>query len=296
MRHVGKENEIQKFYQNPHSAANEALEWVEWAPPALPAPKKKKFEGAAIQVYQKLVENPAAGSDTHYASEIRLQSPMIREALAQDFEKQGLMYTAGVANSVHPHEALFFCREKIAEVAKNADDAITRSHCKLLCDVIEQHLSSLLDANDEYEKEQLIAYDKLWTLFPKESIFGLSLLGTFAGVRVELTKYEDTRLAIKGHGVRFDGTTYKLQEVVETVWPYTGKKKLSELLPYGLVDLSKHPELRERLRLRGIELLDYQTPRFLQFVPRLVPTAHSTYLQNVSCWVRKYFLLRAVPC
>jgi hypothetical protein len=242
------------------------------------------------------MDNPAAGSDTHYASEIRLQSPMIRGALAQEFEKQGLTYTAGVANSFYPHEALFFCREKIAEVAKNADDAVTRSHCKLLCDVIEQHLSTLLDANDDYEKEQLIAYDKLWILFPRESIFGASFMGTFVGLRSESATYEATRLAIKAHGVRFDGTTYKLQEVVETVYPYAGKRKLSELLPYGLVDMSKHPELRERLRLRGIQLLDYQTPRFLKFVPRLVPIIHSSYLQNVSCLARIYFLLRAIPC
>jgi hypothetical protein len=288
--HVGKESEVQVFYQNTQNTGNEAAEWVEWAPPKLPAPKKKKFEGAAIQVYRKLMTDPTPGQSMHWTSEIRLQSPLIRDALAADLEKQGLVFTSGVASSQAPHMALFFCREKIAEVSKIHDDAVTRSHCKLLCDVIQDNLTLQLDAYEDYEKEQTIEWGWLWTLFPADLVYGVAYDKNICAFRVLSVSSTDSAYQIKSEFVRFDGNEYKLQTFTSEVNWYLGKKKLSELAPYGLVDLARNPEERERLRLRGIKALEYQAPTFRQFTPLLVPSNFVNHLQEKSRVVVDHFL------
>src|SRR5277367_1252516 len=78
--HFGKKAEVKIFYGN---AENGNGEWLEYAAPSLPEPKKIKFESVAIQIFKIPVFSSTSGANvTKYeVSYIRIQSPSIRKEL-----------------------------------------------------------------------------------------------------------------------------------------------------------------------------------------------------------------------
>ncbi|RNJ59937.1 hypothetical protein D7B24_000654 [Verticillium nonalfalfae] len=238
---------VQTFYES-FDTDNGTTSWVDWAPPSLMAPKKRKFEGAAIQIMQALrdEEEIVAGGDRYYARTIRLQSPYIREALAEDFKKQGLHYGASDrAESQYPHMALFFCRERIAEISKSADDELTRRHCELLCEVVEKQLSSVLDAYDEYERYQTVSFAHVWILFPVDSIFGRQRYGNVRAYQVDQVVLKPEYVTIHHHSIEFDGCRYGIRLSSRQILHFEGKMPASKLTPDTFIDLYKHPEAHE---------------------------------------------------
>jgi hypothetical protein len=281
--HLGKASEIQNFYENPDK--DEKNIWVTWAPP-LRDSKKKKHEGAAIQVYHKLRQGAQVDdvNSRYIASRIRIQSPMIREVLADNLKKQGLAFNdKHWADSEHPHSALFFCRDKIAEMARNNDDSTTRLHCKLLEEVIQTYLDEALEAFEVYERDEVVSCRFLWILFPIGRVFALKkVLGNYAGMRVKSMLWQTNvshagwertlqRWVIHAEVIRFNGIYYGTSEWNVVVASFDGKVKLCDVNPW-IVDLSKDLELRKKLVDRGKKVLEYQTPAYVQYASQGEPS------------------------
>jgi hypothetical protein len=298
--HVGQLASVQTFYENPYKDdEDDEPVWVEWAAPSLPAPKKMKFEGAAIQVYRGLIEESKVGashSERYYTQKIRIQSPLIRAALQDSFKQQGLAEDSNglLESRGRLHRPLFFCREKIAEVAKTAEDPLTRSHCEILCEVIEQNLSSALDAGEQYEKEQTISYDKLWILFPRGSIFATEIGGYVRAFRVELCGYKPPRFMVDCTFIAFDGSRYGTSKHKLEFSHFVGHVHVSKLPDYPFIDLSKNPTTRDRLLLRGRELLEFQIPRYMGHLRPRGEDKKNVKLESTSFNVSKTKFLRCL--
>ncbi len=163
--HVGQSNDIQTFFEAPGFNLDDP-KWVEYAPPSLPLAKKNKHARRGAPNLQ--AARHQREEDGFYAEQIRLQSPYLRDCLRDTLEPFGIKYKDNVfAESAAPHRGLFFALDRIAELAKTAEDEITRTHCELLCRVTEEYFDDTLDQLEELEKEQKITYDLLWTLFPE---------------------------------------------------------------------------------------------------------------------------------
>lgn len=271
VEHIGKVATVQTFYEGPFQEDDpDNINWVEWAPPSLPAPKRKKFEGAAVQVYKRLSSNKVTGvteSRSFYTYMIRLQSPFIREVFQEKFRLQGLNYDSwDCADSLRNHRALFHAREEIAEVAKTSDDELTQSHCEILCEVIEQNLANTLDGYESYEKDQMISYQHLWTLFPNGSVFATYYDSQLRAFRVR-SSTEDSPLFVECEEIRFDGSRYGYDKILLEFPEFEGKVHVSKLAPFPFIDLNRNPGIRTQLLERNRKTLEYQSPQYLAHVP-----------------------------
>lgn len=279
--HIGRTAGIQLFYEGPITSSNDgsrAVNWVEWTSPSLPEPKKKKFEGAAVQVYRcrvnATIEGVASSENTaFYPYLIRLQSPFLREALEVAFKKQGVTYDAkGYLDSRNGHHGLFHLRDFIAQVAKTSHDELTRSHCGVLMDVIEDHLAPALDAAETYDSSQTITARHLWILFPVGSIFATRIDGRLHAFRVEKCQYDGINngspdshgdLFVTCHDIVFDGSVYGRRERELHFPTFKGSVHVSNLDGYPFIDLDLNPGLEESLYIRGLRLLDFQAPQYM---------------------------------
>lgn len=264
--HIGRTSSIQTFFEAADSKEDD-LKWVEHAPPTLPQAKKIKHEGAAVQIYK--MKKPVSKREEFFVYRITLQSPYLRDALKDTLEKNGITYHDSIAaESLMPHHGLFFSLEHIAQLAKTADDEITRSHCDILCSVIEEIFDDTLDELEKLDAEQKINYNLVWTLFPPGSVFGTQYYSNppFA-LKVKRSEHDDERLKLTLEFVVFDGYRYGTLESTLRVYPFDGTVPRNSIPELPYVDLSRNPEIRARLIDRGKKALDLQTIRYMTYKP-----------------------------
>ncbi|KAI3322075.1 P-loop containing nucleoside triphosphate hydrolase protein [Xylariaceae sp. AK1471] len=271
--HIGKLSVVQVFYEGPSLDEDEGINWVEWAPPSLPAPKKKKYEGAAVQVYKRLDKKAdvgITGTQNYYTDRIRLQSPFLHDALETTLSRYGLHFddALGYADSFGEHRALFFAREKIAELSKTAEDEMTRSHCHVLVEVIQQNLSDTLNHYDQFEKNQKISFSILWTLFPQGSVFATTFGGRLRAFRVKACSGVGP-IIVNCESISFDGMRYGLESIRFSYPRFEGKIETLRLSPYPVYVLEQFPDISLKLNDRGLRLLDYQVPCYRTWIPEI---------------------------
>ncbi|KAI1778048.1 P-loop containing nucleoside triphosphate hydrolase protein [Hypoxylon cercidicola] len=281
--HVGKECSVQRFYEE--GALGGSITWNDFASPALANPRKVKYEGAAAQVYNRLINTrdkvidetrDRFADDQHgsfnsvreyYVSKIIVQSPFIRASLEKTFVKFGLNYTSDkTAHSHWPHRALYFSRDKIAEVARTSPDEQTRLHCTLLGTEIENALDDVLEELQALQKSKEITFRLLWTLLPQGSIFGTEVGDSLRAFRVK-----DYLLRVPAklicECICFDGFRYGTIEYEFDVDWFEGRLAPNKIPELPIFDLSPGQAMRARLLERGRKILDYQDIHYVMHIP-----------------------------
>jgi len=263
--HIGKTSNIQTFFEASGSSAAGAG-WVEYAPPSLSQHKKIKQEGAALQVY-KCRQPEDLGHDSFYIHKVRLQSPFLRDTLKDTLETHGIIYNKNdvFAESVTPHRGLFFARDKVAELAKTADNETTRNHCELLCLIIEEIFDDTFNKLEVLEKEGKITFQLLWTLFPERSIYVLNVDNTPPrALRVKSITQDWERLKLTSEIIIFDGFRYGTALLVDRIFAFEGAVAYADIPDFSYTDLSRRDDLCARLLERGRHALDMQTIAYVK--------------------------------
>lgn len=264
--HIGQDNSVQRFYETGSSNGN--VNWGLWAPPALANPKRIKFEGAAIQLYHRnrLNQTPYS-AQKHYVSKITMQSPFIRSNLEVTFATYGLKYdTDRAAHSFWPHKALYFAREKIAEVARTAESDLAREHCELLGTELENALADTLDAVEELRNTNEITFSLLWTLFPDNSIFATKWENSITAFRVKRC-FQAKEFLLECETVRFNGFEYGMEACVMKVYQFQGRISVDKIPGLPIYDLDREGMTRRYLVERGRRILDFQGIHYVSHIP-----------------------------
>jgi len=265
LEHVGRSGNIQTFYEAPtNDKGKDAPKWVDYAPPSLPQAKREKHEGAAIQIYK--CRRESVGGDGFRIEKVRLQSPYLRKALRTTLEKYGIKYDSQeiYAESIRPHYGLFFALDQVAELAKTADDEVTRSHCGLLCSIIEEIFGDTLDNLEKLEEEGKITFDLLWTLFPPQSIFATLPDGQPPiAYRVKQIWQNKDQLKIKHETVVFDGFRYGTYSLNSSVYSFEGAVPVVAIPDCPFIDINRDTAMRARLIERGKKALEMQSIRYM---------------------------------
>ncbi|KAI1415549.1 P-loop containing nucleoside triphosphate hydrolase protein [Hypoxylon sp. FL1857] len=283
--HIGRECSVQRFYEEGTSA--ETITWNDFASPALANPRKLKYEGAAFQVYNRYISTRDRFTDEqhgtfngvqeYYVYKIRIQSPYIRSSLEDTFAKFRLTYKPDkTAHSQWPHRALFFSREKIAEVARTSPDEQTRLHCTLLGMEIEKALDDILEELHDLQKTKEITFRLLWTIFPRGSLFAAEVNNSLRALRVKEFFQGRSTASVYCECICFDGFRYgKVQYYFEIGW-FEGRVPINKIPNLPVFDISPGQAMRERLLERGRKILNFQGIHYLMHIPAASNVASKT--------------------
>jgi hypothetical protein len=127
----------------------------------------EKSEGVVLQTYRIPEDGATYGKVPQYtASRIIIQNPFICKELGSVFEKHELELFNGTVEIDRPFSALFFERDLIYRLSKAVEDQDTKDHLALLCNVIDEELGPTIDLVGELQRERIITFKLLWTLFP----------------------------------------------------------------------------------------------------------------------------------
>ncbi|KAK0725863.1 P-loop containing nucleoside triphosphate hydrolase protein [Lasiosphaeris hirsuta] len=264
--HIGRTANIQTFYEAPNSSDKNDTKWVDYAPPSLPQAKREKLEGAAVQVYKRRDENSNVRRDGFQIQKVLIQSPYLRNALRDTLERYGIVYDRQdiFAESIAPHHGLFFALDRVAELAKTADDEVTRNHCGLLCSVIEEIFGDTVDKLEQLEEQGKITFDLLWTLFPQQSVFATQADSTPPlAYRVKSVTQDKNRLKMVHESILFDGFRYGTHTGVTRIYAFDGAVHTFSIPDLPYIDLNRDDKLRARLLERGKKALEMQAIRYM---------------------------------
>ncbi|KAK4196233.1 hypothetical protein QBC40DRAFT_287728 [Triangularia verruculosa] len=225
---------------------------------------KKGWQNAAVQVYKR------QHNERLYIHRVRLQSPQLKEALRDLLERYGLVYrNDGVmVESVAPHRALYFVRHHVAELAKMSDDNMTRTHCSLLSDIIQEIFRDKFAEIETLNREERITFELLWTLFPEGSTFGTQLADEVpSALKVNKVIYDKDKADIKCEKVMFNGYCFRRYLWNFVIHRFEGEVGWLQIPTLPYIDLECNRELRGRLIERGRKALDFQSPRYMEYDP-----------------------------
>lgn len=284
---LGKKADIKTFYESPTlDEYPGAINWVENDPPALPATKKLRFQGAAIHIYKRAQRDAGmyGNSIPFVADTVRLQSPYLRDMLDEVLEKHGARRNdyKGYTEITTPFEPLFYERERIQQLADTTDDPDAKEHLDLLVGVVQDVLASTLDQLEENETCGEVTYENLWTLFVPDEMAVCKCDGYDQGARIVDTTYglfaddlekmdkkdkKDTRdyCFIRTKRICFNGLQFGHNSRNFYIERFSGKKKIRDLEVCPL-RLDKNPTAtRQRFEDCGKRVLEYQDVEYALF-------------------------------
>ena len=265
--HFGKNVETKTFFEQYDKDRNE-WHWVDWAQPSLPEGKRLKFEGAAVQVYkipETSRENRSFANTKKYKLyNIRLQSPLIIDALRDKLDEYGVDVNEERAKVYAPCAILFFERNYIGKLAQTHKDKATREHLQHLCKVVNDELGTVIDDSEALIAEGKITEDLLWTLFPPSSLI-VSKVGEREGNSIDWggrvarkANYRVENNVVAWEYLDFDGFEFGFIPRSTTIANFKGKMDIKELAIYPWWAASDSGNLKRRFTNRGMKRLDYQ--------------------------------------
>ena len=270
---LGKQVDIKTFYESPTlDQFSGAINWVENDPPALPASKKLRFQGAAIHIYK--CAQPDAGmygnSISFVADSIKLQSPYLRKMLDEVLEKHGAVRNdhEGHTKITKPFKPLFYEREKIQQLADTTDDFDIKEHLNLLLGVVQDVLAPTLDQLEETESCGEVTYKDLWILFVPDEMAICKSEGCEYGAKIIDTVYRwsddtDKYFKVRVKRICFNGLQFGFNEQTFYIDEFTGKKKIQDLVVYPLRLDKDSNATRRRLEEYGKQVLEYQDVEYV---------------------------------
>jgi AAA+ superfamily predicted ATPase len=158
-----------------------------------------------------------------------------------------------------PYHSLFYYRQQLETegTTRFAEEPESLEHLNLLLNWIKTHFEADIAAYERCttQEHKVIAYDRVWTLFPPGTIVYCKLLTQNRAFRV-VDNYYDTSEVSPCMGIRadfldFDGNQLGTRRIELGIPKYQGTRELSELSTIPLSLLDDASELREELLARG---------------------------------------------
>ncbi|KAK4096975.1 P-loop containing nucleoside triphosphate hydrolase protein [Parathielavia hyrcaniae] len=172
-----------------------------------------------------------------------------------------------------PYRSLFHYRNQLETEGNKrfAEDPEPLEHLRLLLNWIKAHFELDIAAHERCTTQQhkVIAYDRLWTLFPPGTIAYCKLLSQNRAFRIMDTYYDDSEnnpcMGLRANFVDFDGHHLGTRLIELAIPKYQGTRELSELgtIPLDLLDDAS--DLREELVARGRKFESYIGSHYLQY-------------------------------
>jgi len=190
-----------------------------------------------------------------------------------------------------PYHSLFYYCDKLAEVGRErfADDSESLGQLNLLVDWIKKHFELDFAAYHKclQSERKAISYDRLWTLFPPDTIVHCKLLNQNRAFRVLETWY-DSSDELPGLGMRvnfidYDGERIGTRKTELFIPKYPGTRELSELPTMPLDLLDNADEVRAELLARGRKFESYIGQHYLHYEGIALKRVDGMYVRfNVS--------------
>ncbi|EAQ93792.1 hypothetical protein CHGG_02027 [Chaetomium globosum CBS 148.51] len=172
-----------------------------------------------------------------------------------------------------PYRSLFYYRAKLETegLERFAEDEESLEQLKLLLNWIKTHFELDIAAYERCTSQphKVIAYDRLWTLFPPGTVAYCKLLSQNRAFRVNDTYYDTSELSpcmgLRSEFVDFDGERLGTRNIELAVPKYQGTRELSDLaaIPLDLIDDAS--DLREELLARGRKFEAHVGQHFVQY-------------------------------
>jgi hypothetical protein len=158
-----------------------------------------------------------------------------------------------------PYHSLFYYRKQLETegTTRFAEEPDSLEHLNLLLNWIKTHFEADIAAYERCttQEHKVIAYDRVWTLFPPGTIAYCKLLTQNRAFRV-IDNYYDTGevspcLGLRTDFIDFDGNQLGTRRLELAIPKYQGTRELSELSTIPLQLLDDASELRDELLARG---------------------------------------------
>ncbi|KAM7194638.1 hypothetical protein V8F20_007830 [Naviculisporaceae sp. PSN 640] len=185
-----------------------------------------------------------------------------------------------------PYHSLFHYRKELETegLKRFADDEESLKQLKLLIEWIKSHFELDIAAYDKCINGDVkaIAYDRLWTIFPTNTVVQAKVLGQHRAYRVYNTWYEGGDHAcfwLSLTYVDFDGEDIGTRRTTLFIPKYVGTQELSELSTRPLDLLDDAPQLRKELIERGRKFESLIGQHYLQYNGIAVKRGEKGYIR-----------------
>lgn len=277
LKDYGMQLEAKVFYEDADDDDNKP-KWVEYVPTHLPAHTRRRFDGAAIQIFKRsdrdMVLNNVANFKTDF---IKVQSPILVEELRQLLEFNEISFKKNYAEIRHPFQPLYFIWDKLRERQAEADPE-TRKHLEVLLKFMDDDLKETYRNFQELKGQGRISYDLIWALFPRgayvlSAIYGYNQAFRVLAVGKENDRDNGSHWTMRCEYVQFDGYEYGFTEVTITLPHFHGTKDITSLNVVPWSYLSDGQSMKRLFIERARKALAYQNVHYLcykgiGFLPR----------------------------
>jgi len=268
LKDYGMKLEAKVFYEDVDDD-NDGKRWVEYVPNSLPAPTRRRFDSAAMQVFKQsekeMVLNNVANFKTSF---IKVQSPILLDELKQLLEPNEISFKKNYAEIHSPFQPLYFIWDKLRERRDEADPE-TRKHLDVLLKFMDEDLGETYKTCQELERQGRITYDLIWALFPRGTYVLSAMFGYNQAFRVlAIGDHENRNIGwswdIRCEHVQFDGYEYGFTENTFKLHHFYGTKDITSL---DIVPWSYLPNRGQSMKTDFIErarkALDHQSVHYL---------------------------------
>ncbi len=267
----GAESIVKTFYEG-RGSRNGCYNWVDSPPRQLNKKVAKAHDRAAIKVYKiKDHSKPTVSGRTPLTIfKIEIQSLVLLDALKDILEQEHVFVPEGeTASFERPFKPLFFCYDRILTLYENVDgDDIPKQHLGLLMQVLDDIFSGLMTQLKHFRANGLISYRLAWTFFPRNSILYSGRGGCEQLSKVLDTNYREEpvpHMVVKCQEIAFDGESFVWKTVERAIQCFKGNLPIANLSHIPFQFHADQEGLKEKLVLRGTEVLNYQQLTYCEY-------------------------------
>jgi hypothetical protein len=189
---------------------------------------------------------------------IVVQSPLLKDALHHVLRGYpGVTTSLARLTFAAPFRPFVHRWEKLKEAMDNPDhDEITKSHLKLLHDVLYAELKDVISAMGDYIKNGVVTYEHVWTIFQPGCNILSSRYGRPVAVKLEQGNYGEhckygPCFILKCDRIDWDGSKFGYDNSQQLVLPFVGTIKITDLECHPLEFHSDVPKITDTLVARG---------------------------------------------
>ena len=240
---------VKTFYEGEYG------DWMETPPKLLSDKVSQIYDRVAIKVYkdQDPEEVVIAGHQTLRIRSIEIQSPILVAALKDILEPLGtFLEIHEKALFSQPFKPLFFAQATIAALYEaQVEPTVLRKHLRLLTQVMAESFGNTMARVRNMRESQLVRYDLVWTLFPKDCILYCGDRDCERLFRVVDTKYGSSGMRISCQDIAFDGSAFAWRKRDLIIPEFEENIPIVRLPYYPLSFRDDQDSLKDKLTSRG---------------------------------------------
>lgn len=263
----GSEPTFKTYYQDLTQSGISS--WVE-KPPKNETPKSiKQAEArgrAAIVVYKVKDDSKGTfeGAWCLKINSVQIQSPILTKILDPLVQREGIHLDKTQPTLIsEPFKPLFFCYDEVMALNDSCNSkGIMKEHLALLAELFHTLFDDVKERILNLKQQGLIAWDLLWTLFPK----GTHILdvGNTCAYQVESVVYRMGLLLCRKQ-LCFNGEKFVWRSDLGFIPPFHGNCPLAKL---SCIPMDGHPKLDEmisKFTARAKNVIEFQDIHYREY-------------------------------